>query len=320
MAFKNTGVKSLGSSGDKIICRKLDLFVKEWIFFPIHETFLMKWRLFFHRKKVRREKMRLSEIHPFFYHARIFQKRLFRSLHNLFSSKKFAKTINLTNYPFSCKKHQSVLRRKLGASDPQLQENKITNITIAASKIDGIVIFPGEVFSFWTLVGKTTMGKGYIEGMQLSRGEVKTGIGGGICQLANLLYWMVLHTPLEVVERHHHSFDPFPDEGRVLPFGSGASVFYNYVDLRFFNPTEQPFQIRVWLTDKHLKGEIVTNCECLYSYHIEERNHRFLQVDGKNYRENEIWRKTIDKRTGNYVDETMLIKNFAEVKYEVGCV
>lgn len=135
--------------------------------------------------------------------------------------------------PFTCKKHQSLLRRKLGNSNPQLQENKITNLKIATSKIDGVIIKPGETFSFWKLVGRTTKSKGYIEGMQLKMREVKTGIGGGICQLANLLYWMALHTPLTVVERHHHSFDPFPDSGRTLPFGSGASVFYNYVDLRF---------------------------------------------------------------------------------------
>lgn len=48
--------------------------------------------------------------------------------------------------------------------------------------------------------------------MQLSRGEVVRGVGGGLCQLANLLYWMSLHTPLEIAERHQHSFDPFPDE------------------------------------------------------------------------------------------------------------
>ncbi|MBW9234658.1 VanW family protein, partial [Leptospira santarosai] len=135
----------------------------------------------------------------------------------------------------------------------------------------------------------------------LSMGEVKTGVGGGICQLANLLYWMVLHTPLEVVERHHHSFDPFPDEGRVLPFGSGASVFYNYIDLRFMNPTNQPFQIKVWITNKHLKGTITTNKEWGLSYHIKEKNHRFIKQNGKNYRENEIWRMIVDKRTGNYL-------------------
>lgn len=148
-------------------------------------------------------------------------------------------------------------------------------------------------------------------------GEVKTGIGGGICQLANLLYWMALHTPLEIIERHHHSFDPFPDEGRVLPFGSGASVFYNYVDLKFVNLTDQPFQIRVWLTEKHLKGAIFTNEEWHYSYHIEERNHKFVKQDGKNFRQNEIWKKTVDKNTGNYIKEAHLISNFSEVKYDI---
>ncbi|WP_409973981.1 VanW family protein [Bacillus sp. Bva_UNVM-123] len=230
---------------------------------------------------------------------------------------RFSKNISRDSYSFTCKKHQSLLRRKLGNSDPQLQENKITNLKLAASKLDGILINPGETFSFWELVGKTSRKKGYIEGMLLSMGEVKTGIGGGICQLANLLYWLALHTPLVVIERHHHSFDPFPDEGRVLPFGSGASVFYNYVDLRFKNPTNQPFQIKVWVTNKHLKGAIYTDKEWRYSYHIEERNHTFMKQNDKIYRKNEIWRKVVDKKTGNYVDESLLFKNFSEVKYEV---
>ncbi|MEQ6377427.1 VanW family protein [Bacillaceae bacterium S4-13-56] len=205
--------------------------------------------------------MRLSEIHPIFYHTRIALKRLFRSIVDLKDAKRFATTSVDDSLPHSLKKHQSLLRRKLGDSDPQLQENKITNLKIASQTIDGVLIFPGQIFSFWQLVGRTTRDKGYIEGMQLSRGEVKTGIGGGICQLANLLFWMALHTPLEIIERHHYSFDPFPDSGRVLPFGSGASVFYNYIDLRFYNPTEQTFQIKVWLTDKHLKGAILTDRE-----------------------------------------------------------
>ncbi|KGR77712.1 VanW family protein [Ureibacillus manganicus] len=262
--------------------------------------------------------MRLSEIHPIFYHLRIGQKRLFRGFVNLRDRKKFATKKQLsTTFHHTCKKHQSLLRRTLGNSDPQLQENKIVNLKIASSKIDGIIIGPGETFSFWKLVGKTTKNKGYIEGMQLARGEVKTGIGGGICQLANLLYWMALHTPLVVTERHHHSFDPFPDSGRTLPFGSGASVFYNYVDIRLFNPTSNSFQIKLWLTEKHLKGAIFSNEGMPYAYHIEERNHQFLKHNGKNYRQNEIWRKTIEKKTGNLVNEELLIKNFSEVKYPI---
>ncbi|MCG7345389.1 VanW family protein [Sporosarcina sp. ACRSL] len=261
--------------------------------------------------------MRLSEIHPFFYYARIEQKRFFRYLKNWRDRKKFAKQKAESSFLFTCKKHQSLLRRRLGNSDPILQENKIVNLSIAASRIDGIIIQPGEIFSFWELVGRATKRKGYIEGMQLSRGEVKTGIGGGICQLANLLYWMVLHTPMTVIERHHHSFDPFPDEGRVLPFGSGASVFYNYVDLQFKNTTEYAFQIRVWVTDRHLKGAIYSNEEVAHSYHIEERDHQFYKKGGKTFRQNEIWRRIVNKRTGDFVHEELVMKNNSEVKYEV---
>lgn len=261
--------------------------------------------------------MRLSEVHPIFYHTRIAQLRLQRHIENYVIRKSFAVDRSGGPLPFTVKKHQSLLRRKLGSTDPQLQENKITNLKIAISNIDGILIKPGEIFSFWYLVGKTTKAKGYIEGLQLSRGGVKTGIGGGVCQLANLLYWMALHTPMEVVERHHHSFDPFPDDKRVLPFGSGASVCYNYIDLRFFNPTDITFQIKVWLTESHLKGAVYADEQLEFTYHIQEKNHRFIHKDGKNYRENEIWRVKIDRKTGEKQEEKFLIHNFSEVRYSL---
>ena len=262
-------------------------------------------------------RQRLSEIHPIFYHTRIWQKRAFRTLSDLPLAGKFASEISKVDLKFTSKRHQSLLRRRLGNSDPVLQENKIENLKIACPTIDGILIKPGQTFSFWRQIGEATAAKGYYEGMQLSQGEVVRGVGGGLCQLANLLYWMALHTPLEIVERHHHSFDPFPDENRVLPFGSGAGVFYNYVDLRFHNPTDLTFQIRVWLTDDHLKGAIYTDRETLYAYHVIEKEHRFYSKDGKNFRENEIWREVIDRRTGNRIAEEMLVKNHAEVKYEL---
>ncbi len=261
--------------------------------------------------------MKITQIHPVFYSIRVQQLRLYRRIKDFISQVHFATEHAEENLTFRMKKHQSLLRRKLGNSDPRLQENKIVNLRIASKQISGILIKPGETFSFWRLVGETTAKKGYIEGLLLSQGNVITGVGGGICQLANLLFWMALHTPLQVVERHHHQFDPFPDENRVLPFGSGASVFYNYIDLRFFNPTEQTFQFRVWVDENHLKGEVYTDREWPFSYHIEERNHQFLQKDGKNFRTNEIWRITIDKSTGNKAKEERMIHNFSEVKYSL---
>ncbi len=260
---------------------------------------------------------RVSEIHPVIYRTRIRQKRLFRKLGDLSAGRRFAALASDVDLPFTCKRHQSLLRRKLGNSDPELQENKVKNLKVACPAIDRLLIRPGETFSFWNRLGEATAEKGYCEGMQLSRGEVVRGVGGGLCQLANLLYWMALHTPLEVVERHHHSFDPFPDENRVLPFGSGAGVFFNYIDLRFYNPTEFTFQIRLWLTENHLKGSILADRETPFSYHVFERAHRFLRRDGKLFRENEIWREVIDRRTGDRTREELLVKNFAEVKYEI---
>lgn len=262
---------------------------------------------------------RLSEIHPIFYHTRIQQKRLFRRLSDLPKFNRFASDKQHEAFSFTCKKHQSLLRRKLGNSDPVLQENKVTNLEIASPTIDGILIKPKQIFSFWWQVGEATVEKGYIEGIQLSRGEVVRGVGGGLCQLANLLYWMALHTPLEIAERHHHSFDPFPDENRTLPFGSGAGVFYNYIDLRFYNPTDLTFQIKLAVAENHLKGAIYSETPTPLSYHVFERNHRFLKQDGKIYRENEIWREMVDRRTGNKTGEELLVKNFAEVKYELEC-
>lgn len=252
---------------------------------------------------------------PFAYTLRVHQLRWSRSLRNQFST--FATQRSESPLPQVMKRHQSLLRRKLGSSNPRLQENKITNLGIAISRMNGVVIHPGETFSYWKLVGKPSKRKGYIEGLQLSRGEVRTGVGGGLCQLANLLYWLALHSPLEVAERHHHSFDPFPDDHRVLPFGSGASVFYNYVDLRFHNSTSQPFQFNLWLTDEHLKGKLNCGEEWPYAYHIEERNHQFHVKDGKNYRENEIWRRVVDKKTGRTMTEELLVHNYSEVKYEI---
>jgi len=262
-------------------------------------------------------KKRLSEIHPIFYYTRIWQKRFFRQLADLPKTGKFASEKSTESFPFTVKKHQSLLRRKLGNSDPQLQENKIINLGISCPTIDGIIIKPNQTFSFWHCVGEATAEKGYAEGMQLSRGEVVRGVGGGLCQLANLLYWMALHTPLKITERHHHSFDPFPDENRTLPFGSGAGVFYNYIDLRFFNPTNFTFQVKLFLTENHLKGSILVDTELKESYHVFEKNHRFLKNNGKNFRQNEIWREVIDKRTGNKLKEEILGKNLAEVKYEL---
>lgn len=262
------------------------------------------------------QKKLLSQRNVVFYFLAVWYRRILRYRQWYFKGIKFAKERKSEKLPYRVKKHQSVLIRKLGDSDVQLQLNKIENLKIAMKKIDGIIIRPGEVFSFCKLVGLPTKRKGYLKGMELVFGEVRPGTGGGLCQIANLLNWLVIHSPLTVTERHHHSFDPFPDDGRVLPFGSGATIFYNYGDFQVTNNTPYTFQINLWMSEKCFEGELRIDQELDYSYHVYEKNHRFLKRGGKFYRQNEIWRNKIAKfKSGKVLETELVTKNFALVKY-----
>lgn len=258
----------------------------------------------------------LSQRHPILYFLAVWARRLRRYADWYLDDKNYALNRSNEKLPYRMKKHQSVLLKKLGDSEMQLQVNKITNLKIATKQIDGILIRPGETFSFCRLVGLPTKSKGYLPGMELSFGEARAGIGGGICQISNLIHWLVIHSPLTVTERYHHSFDPFPDDGRVLPFGSGATVFYNYRDYQLTNNTEHTFQINLWFTDKCLEGELRIDTELDYAYHIIEKDHQFLKIDGQFYRKNEIWRdKALKFKSGQVIQTELITKNFARVKY-----
>ncbi len=217
--------------------------------------------------------------------------------------------------PIRITRHRSLLMRRLGSTDPQLQRNKVVNLRLAVPGLHGLLIHPGETLSIWRRIGRPTARRGYLPGVQLSQGRVSVGIGGGLCQLANLIHWMALHSPLELVERHHHSFDPFPDEGRVLPFGTGASLFYNYVDLRFRNPTDQTLQLLVWVDDTFLRGEIRSETTPPLSYHVFETDHHFEQSGDQRLRCNSIWQRQVDRRSGAVVAERLLYSNRSLVMY-----
>lgn len=258
----------------------------------------------------------LSQRHPALYFLAVWARRSKRYVEWIFDNKKYASKRSTENFPFRIKKHQSVLLKKLGENNMQLQINKVTNLHIAAKQINGIIIRPNETFSFCKLVGYPNKRKGYLLGMELSFGEARAGIGGGICQISNLIHWLVIHSPLTVTERYHHSFDPFPDDGRVLPFGSGATVFYNYRDYQFTNNTMHTFQINLWFSDKCLEGELRIDQELDYAYHVIEKDHQFLKIEGRFFRKNEIWREKILKfQSGKVIGTELLTKNFARVTY-----
>ncbi len=258
---------------------------------------------------------RLSERYPVLFPIAVWVNRARRRWEWLRSDTAWASYRSEEDLEIRVKEHKSLLLRQLGESEMHLQHNKVTNLAIAASKVDGLLIRPGETFSFNKVVGNCTKRRGYVEGMRLSNGEAVPGIGGGICQLANLVHWMVLHSSLTVTDRSEHSFDPFPDNGRVLPWGTGCSIVYNYVDLQVRNDTSSTFQLRVAVGDRYLEGVLRVDEPQEHSYKVYARDERFYRLGEEHFRANQIWRGVIDRRTGRRVGEQLVRSNCALVKY-----
>lgn len=257
------------------------------------------------------------EYGPIAYKISLFKEARKKDLIDLKQGRRFAKKKSKENFEYIWKGDAKVLLRKLYGVDMELQKNKVKNLQLASKKIDGIIVNPNEEFSFWNLVGNATKRKGYLEGLVISNSQMKKGVGGGLCQMANMIHWLVLHTPLTVTELHHHSDALFPDVKRRVPFGTGTSISYKALDYRFKNTTKYPIQIRVWLDDTFLYGEIRSTVPLKTKYKIvEEGNHYAKDENDVFYRNSKVYRIIIDKETNQEIKKELILDNHSKVMYD----
>lgn len=239
-----------------------------------------------------------------------------RRIYWLRASRTYARERREEVLPYKCAEHATPLIRDIAAYDLWLQRNKVTNLRLAVGRINGVIVKPGEILSFWRLVGNPTSRKGYLPGMVLRDGHVVAGTGGGLCQLSNLIYWMTLHTPLTVTERHRHSYDVFPDADRTQPFGSGATVVYNYRDLCIRNTTDHPWQLVLGLTDISLWGEWRSAEPLRERYQVYEAAHWFGRTWwGANLRHNRIARRVYGEN-GAVIRDEAITENHVLMLYD----
>lgn len=128
---------------------------------------------------------------------------------------------------------RSALYSSTNPAEWALQAGKVQNLRQAARALHGRVIAPGETFSFWANVGRATRSSGYVRGRELREGCIIPNVGGGLCQISNALYDVALQAGAEIIERHAHSRQV---PGSQAEAGRDATVFWNYVDLRFRLP------------------------------------------------------------------------------------
>ena len=269
----------------------------------------------------KKDRKLFCELGPIPYEISVFKEALLKDIDDrIIKHYKIAKKKSYDNLEYIWKGDAKILLRKLHGVDMQLQKNKVKNLEIAGKKIDGIIIKPGEVFSFWNLVGRATKKKGYLEGLVITGRSLGKGIGGGVCQMGNLIHYLVLHTDLEVVEKHHHSDALFPDEKRRVPFGTGTSISYKKLDYKFKNTTKYPIQLRIWQDDTMLYGEIRSTVPLDYKYKLVEEGHHFAMEDGVFYRNSKVYRIKIDKETGKEIKKELVLNNHSRVMYDYSLI
>lgn len=269
-----------------------------------------------------KKKKLFCEISPTTYYISLKKEILKRHIRNLMGHERFAKTRQTDKLPVVVYAEGNNMIKRGPGIDLKLQENKADNIRLACSKLNGLVVMPGETFSFWKIVGKTSKRHGFSEGRVLVNGKLVAGVGGGLCNLANTINLLILHSPLTITELHHHSDALAPDPNNIhVPYSAGTSVNYNFIDLRFRNDTAQPVQLCTWCEGDDLHAELRTTQEFPHTYRLTEENHHFhLEDDGKYYRISDIFRETLDRSSGEVINRELNWKNHSEVMFDYSLI
>ncbi|TYQ14793.1 UNVERIFIED_CONTAM: vancomycin resistance protein YoaR [Acetivibrio alkalicellulosi] len=134
----------------------------------------------------------------------------------------------------------------------QNDANRGVNIRLASSKINGLILGPGDVFSFNDVVGPRTSQNGYQSANIYVNGQIIPGVGGGICQVSSTLYNAVLFGNLETVYRMNHMFTV-----GYVPYGQDAAVSFNELDFKFKNNTNWPIKIEATVTNNTVTYKII---------------------------------------------------------------
>ncbi len=192
------------------------------------------------------------------------------------------------------------------------------NVELAASRINGVILAPGEIFSFNEAVGPRTKAAGFYEAPVFENGETVQGTGGGVCQVSSTLYSAALYADMKITERRNHSMTV-----AYVPKGQDATVSYGMIDFKFENSTAYPIKIvsaagggRLTISvhgtkpEKEKTVKIVNNIIETQPPTVEEIQDQTLLVGTK---------KVLSAgKTGYKVETTRIVlENGAEVKNEV---
>ena len=177
--------------------------------------------------------------------------------------------------------------------------DRTTNLRLAANKVNGTVLMPGETFSYNTVVGERTIAAGYKEAPIYVSGQVVDGLGGGICQISSTIYNAVVYANLDIVERSNHQFVP-----SYVTASRDATVVYGSLDFKFKNNRNYPIKILVTVSNG------VADCKI---YGLKQDNDYDVQISsyetGRTATAIYSEAYKILKKNGQVVDKVLLSKD-----------
>jgi len=161
-------------------------------------------------------------------------------------------------------------------------EGKLHNLTLAARKLDGLRVRPGATVSFWRIVARPSQARGFQTGRAIVNDRLGADIGGGLCQVASLLYELGLRGGAQIVERHPHSRDLYTEETRFTPLGLDAAIVWGFKDVRWSNPHAIDVVLALRVEGETLHGSLLTEtpipaCDLEIKSH-DERALRHVEV------------------------------------------
>lgn len=141
-------------------------------------------------------------------------------------------------------------------------QNRNTNLELACAAINGLILDPGEIFDYNTIVGERTTAKGYKSAAAYSSGKTVQSIGGGVCQVSSTMYYCCLVSDMEIVNRLPHSY-----VSSYMPMGMDATVSWGGPEFTFKNNTNYPIRIETWVADGYVHCKFIGTDE--KDYYIE---------------------------------------------------
>lgn len=259
---------------------------------------------------------RVTQIFPFLLPLRKWQRKKFFYYKMKNDGCHYAKRIADSSLPYPVFETSITMLNEKSGFDMQYQINKVHNLKLAARTINRLVIGPDETFSFWQLVRWADRDEKYKDGLNLVDGKTVASYGGGLCMLSDMLFWMFLHTPLSIAERHGHAVKSFPGADEDLPCGTDATVSEGWLDLKVRNETDNTFQIEISFDDKNMYGRILSQNAVDFAYSVYSASVSYRKQDKKIYQTASVCRTETDKKNGKQTERELYV-NQCEITYKL---